>query len=594
MENIEAQVKKTLASMTLDEKIGQMTQVEKNSLTPEDVRRYAIGSVLSGGGGNPEPNTPQTWRQMTTGFQQAALETRLGIPILYGTDAVHGHNNVRGATIFPHNIGLGAAGDPELVSRIARITALEILATGAHWNFAPTVAVPQDIRWGRTYEGFGQDTRLVSELGAAFVKGTEWVDGQHLSHRHSVLSSVKHFVGDGGTAWGSADLFPWHEDFWGEPERDYGIDQGDMEVDENTLRSVHLAPYVSAISAGARNIMVSYSSWNGQKMHAHKYLLTDVLKSELGFSGFTVSDWGAVDKISPAPYRQNVAAAINAGVDMVMVPFKFKKFIRKLRRAVEKGQVPISRIDEAVSRILRVKLEMNLPERPFGDPALLERVGSADHRAVAREAVQRSAVLLKNDNAALPVPAGTRIYLAGPAADDIGLQCGGWSVEWMGKTGPITPGTTLREALEGYFPGQIAYQPQADFSAQEGRADYGILVLAEKPYAEGVGDRENLNLTESDLALAAQMRALCNRLVVVLYSGRPLLITEQLPDWDAFVAAWLPGTEGQGLADLLAGQAPFSARLPLDWPRNPGQIPLQALQRAAEPPLWAKGFGLNT
>ena len=365
-----------LARMTLAEKIGQMAQVENRSISPAEVTQQAVGSVLSGGGGNPEPNTPETWAAMVRGYQEAALQTRLGIPLLYGADAVHGHSNVKGAVVFPHNIGLGAARDALLSQRIGQITAAEALATGIHWAFAPAVSIPQDIRWGRTYEGFSEDTDLVSLLGVAQLQGLQDRDGSpDLGHPRTVLASVKHFVGDGGTNWGSNDTNDWL------------IDQGVTEVDEATLRAVHLPPYVAALEAGARNIMVSHSSWGGLRMHAHKYLLTDVLKGELGFAGFLVSDWGSIDAIAP-DYYTAVVTSINAGVDMVMVPFDGYRFITHLTRAVEDGDVPLTRVDDAVRRILTVKFELGLFERPFGDESLLPFVGSEAHRAVAREAAK--------------------------------------------------------------------------------------------------------------------------------------------------------------------------------------------------------------
>lgn len=328
-----------LANMTLEEKIGQMTQVEKNSLRPEDVTRSFIGSVLSGGGGFPTPNTPDDWHAMVTSFQQAALATRLRIPLLYGVDAVHGHNNVKGATLYPHNIGLGAAHDADLVRRIGRATAVEVAATSVQWNFAPALTVPQDIRWGRTYEGYSEETALVTELGAAYVHGLQ---GDDLASPEAVLASVKHYLGDGGTQWGSVPRFGAADELWGEPERTIGIDQGQTGGTEDTLRAVHLLPYAAALRAGTLNVMVSFSSWQAVKMHAHHHLLTEVLKGELAFSGFLLSDWMAINQIDP-DYYTCVVKSINAGVDMVMVPFDYHLFIATLIDAVEKGYVPMSR-----------------------------------------------------------------------------------------------------------------------------------------------------------------------------------------------------------------------------------------------------------
>ncbi|CAK0771974.1 beta-glucosidase [Gammaproteobacteria bacterium] len=584
-----------LSQMTLAEKIGQMTQVEKNSITPDDVTCYAIGSVLSGGGGSPTlNNTPMAWREMVTGFQRGALATRLGIPIFYGVDAVHGHNNVIGATIFPHNIGLGATRDPDLVARVARATALEILATGIHWDFAPCVAVPQDIRWGRTYEGYGETSDLVAELGAAFVRGMQNVDGITLSHPHAALASVKHYLGDGGTAWGSTGRFGanWAPDLFSEHERNHGIDQGVAELDEAALRTIHLSPYIAALRAGARNIMVSYSSWGGLKMHAQRYLLTTVLKEELGFDGFLVSDWAALDQIQPDDYHASIVAGINAGIDMVMVPWDYKRFIATLTRAVENGDVLLDRINDATRRILRVKLEMDLVARPFGDEALMAVIGGARHRALAREAVRSSLVLLKNEGA-LPVTGNdSALFVAGAGADDLGLQCGGWTIEWMGKRGRPTLGTTLLDALRQARLSNLHFHPDGDFPLELGIADTAIVVLAEPPYAEGVGDRANLSLPAADITLLERIRMRCRKLVLILYTGRPLVVTDQLSLVDGLIVAWLPGTEGQGVADILLGIHRFRGRLPCSWPRSMQQVPLKALSENAEAPLFPEGFGI--
>jgi beta-glucosidase len=580
-----------LADMTLEEKIGQMTQVEKNSLRPEDVTRSFIGSVLSGGGGYPTPNTPRDWHAMVTSFQEAALATRLRIPLLYGVDAVHGHNNVKGATIFPHNIGLGATRDRDLIERIGRATAEEVSATSVHWNFAPAVTVPQDIRWGRAYEGYSEETALVSELGAAYIRGLQ---GPDLAAPGAVLGCAKHFLGDGGTTWGSVERFGAADELWGEADRKIGIDQGVTGADEDSLRAIHLPPYAAAIQAGARSVMVSFSSWRDVKMHAHRYLLTDVLKSELGFGGFLISDWMAINQIDP-DYYACVVASINAGLDMVMVPFDYHLFITTLTDAVEKGYVPMARIDDAVSRILRVKQDCGLFQSPMVEPNHLDVIGSAPHRALAREAARKSAVLLKNENAALPVAEGTpRVLVAGQGADDLGLQCGGWTIEWMGQMGPVTAGTTLLEALRAALPTEaVYYAADGSFNADTELADTGIVVVAEPPYAEGVGDRANLALRPDEVALVQRVRARCQKLVLVIYSGRPLLLGEELDRCDAVVAAWLPGSEGQGLADVLCGDAPFTGKLSFAWPRSMAQVPRSAMAASSEGPLWPVGFGLK-
>jgi beta-glucosidase len=574
-----------LARMTLAEKIGQMTQVENRSITPAEVAQHAIGSVLSGGGGNPEPNTPENWAAMVRGYQEAALQTRLGIPLLYGADAVHGHNNVWGTVVFPHNIGLGASRDASLVQRLGRITALEALATGIHWAFAPAVSIPHDIRWGRTFEGFSQDTDLVTRLGVAQLQGLQSIDDTtDLSHPRTVLASVKHFIGDGGTTWGTNTTNDWI------------IDQGVTEVDEATLRAVHLPPYVAAVEAGARNIMVSHSSWGGLRMHAHRYLLTEVLKGELGFAGFLVSDWQAVDHVH-ADYYSAVVTSINAGVDMVMVPYDGLRFITNLTQAVENGDLPLARIDDAVRRILTIKFELGLFEQPFGDESLLPLVGSEPHRAVAREAVRKSLVLLKNDGGTLPLSTDIPLILvAGQAADDVGLQCGGWTIAWQGGSGDITPGTTLLAGIRAAVSENttVRYDPAGKFDAAEGLgaeavAGVGIVVLSEEPYAEGEGDRGDLHLLDADVALLKRVRSRSKKLVVILISGRPMIVTEQLSLVDALVAAWLPGTEGDGVAQVLFGAYPFTGTLPHAWPRSMDQVP----RKEGDDPLFPFGYGLS-
>jgi beta-glucosidase len=582
---VEARVEDLLSRMTLEEKIGQMTQIEKNSLAAGDVERYLLGSVLSGGGGYPARNAPEDWAEMIDGYQREALSTRLGIPILYGVDAVHGHNNLRGATIFPHNIGLGATRDPDLVYRIGRATALEMIATGAYWNFAPVVAVPQDIRWGRTYEGYSENTELVTELALAYMAGLQ---GESLADAHSVLATPKHFVGDGGAMWGTATT------------NNYKIDQGVTDIDEATLRAVHLPPYQVAVEAGAMSIMVSYSSWGGMKMHAQQYLITEVLKGELGFQGFVVSDWAGIDQIS-SDYRQAVATAINAGVDMNMVPYNTERFIRALREAVEGGEVPVERIDDAVRRILRVKFALGLFEHPFSDPSLLEAVGSYEHLDLAREAVAKSLVLLKNESEVLPLAKDVPlIFVAGMGADDIGIQSGGWTISWQGSQGSITPGETILEGIQAVVSEETQVQFNRfgrfeNFLDEAGNpmvAPVGIAVVGEMPYAEGQGDRADLSLNSSDLAMLERLRAQCEKMVVIVISGRPLVLTDQLPQMDALVAAWLPGSEASAAAEVLFGDRPFQGVLPFSWPRTMDGVPLDSSGESPDV-LFPFGYGLT-
>ncbi len=570
-----------IGRMTMAEKIGQMTLVEKDSIAADDIAALGIGGLLSGGGGSPDENSPEAWATMVDGFQDAALTSRLGIPILYGVDAVHGHNNVKGAVVFPHNIGLGAARDPQLLERIGQITAAEMIATGIYWNYAPAVSVPQDIRWGRTYEGYSEDPTLVSELAAAYIRGLQ---GDDLADPTTVLATPKHYVGDGGTAWGSSTT------------GNYSIDQGVTDVDEELLRAVHLPPFIRAIDEGAESVMVSYSSWGGQKMHAQQYLITDVLKGELGYEGFVLSDWGAVDQINN-DYYEAVVTAINAGIDMNMVPHDYRRFITTLTRAVEAGDVSEDRINDAVRRILDVKLALGLFERPLSDPAQLDTVGSDEHRALAREAVARSQVLLKNDGDLLPLAADLpALFVGGRAADDIGIQSGGWTIEWQGASGDITEGTTILEAIQATVSedAEVVFDPFGRFDdAAAGRPEICLGVVGEEPYAEGFGDSAELKLPVRDLRLLSRMREQCDRLAVILISGRPLIVTDLVADWDALIAAWLPGTEAMGVADVLFGLEPFQGVLPYTWPRGVEQLPLGQTD-PEEDPLFPSGFGLQT
>jgi beta-glucosidase len=561
-----------LARMTLDEKVGQMTQADHSFLkSPDDVAKYFLGSVLSGGDSEIPDVSPRGWAEFVNGLQRRALTTRLAIPILYGIDAVHGHNNVRGAVIFPHNIGLGCTRNPKIVQEAARITAQEVAATGMHWAFAPCVTVPQDERWGRTYEGFGEAPGLVADLGAAAVRGLQ---GEDLSRPGSVLASAKHYVGDGGTK--------------------NGIDQGNTEIDEATLRKVHLPGYVAAVKAGVGSVMASYNSWNGQKLHGHKYLLTTVLKGELGFKGFVVSDWKAIEQL-PGDYLQQIEKSIDAGVDMVMVPDVYPAFFDGLKKLVQAGRLPTARIDDAVRRILTVKFQMGLFERPFGDPSLLAMVGSAEHRAVARQAVRESQVLLVNRNAVLPLPeTAPHLLVAGKAADDIGLQCGGWTIRWQGASGPITEGTTILQAIRNAAPkARVTYSPAGEVP---NGARFAVVVIGERPYAEMKGDRASLELDPDDIAVVRKVKASGLATVVVLFSGRPMILDPILPYADAILAAWLPGTEGDGVADVLFGRYNPSGKLSHTWPRSMAQIPINIGpdgEKPKEVPLFEFGFGLS-
>lgn len=534
-----------LGRMVLDEKIGQMAQASINSVNPRtDIRDYRLGSLLSGGGEAPAVNTPTAWADMIDSFQDYALQTPLQIPLLYGVDAVHGHNNVYGATIFPHNIGMGSTRNPDLVRQAAEVTAIEVAATGANWTFSPAVSVARNEWWGRTYESFSEDTALVTEMGVAALQGYQ---GNDLTGPASILATVKHFGGDGGT--------------------ENGIDQGNTILNEATLREIHLAPYIDAIAAGARTIMVSFSSWNGIKVHGNAYLLNDVLKVEMGFDGLLISDWAGIDQID-GNYYIAVKTAINAGIDMVMVPYDYRRFINTLRSAVNAGDVSMARIDDAVSRILTVKFEAGLFEDPFAQRQLLDLVGSPAHRAVARQAVAESLVVLKDSAELIPLSKELgRIHVAGKNADDLGNQCGGWTLSWQGSSGTTTIGTTIRQAIEDTVSLGTTVSYSLDGSGAAG-ADVGIVVVGETPYAEGAGYDTDLRLSAQDLAAINNVRFAGVPVIVILVSGRPMFVEAALPEWDALVAAWLPGTEGQGVADVLFGDVFPTGTLSHSWPRD--------------------------
>ena len=556
-----------IAQMTLAEKIGQMTQAERGSATPEDVRDFFLGSVLSGGGSAPASNTPAGWADMHDAYQNAALSTRLGIPIVYGIDAVHGHNNVVGATVFPHNIGLGATRNPELVEEIGRITALEVACTGLEWTFAPCVAVARDERWGRTYESFREDPALQTLLAGAYVRGLQ---GETMSGER-VIACAKHYAGDGGTAG--------------------GIDRGNTVVTETTLRDVHMPGFVEAIGEGVGTMMPSYSSWNGIKMHENGYLINTVLKSQMGFDGFIISAWEAVYELSGGSYSNQVVRMINAGVDMTMEPSNWRNFIDTLSAAVINGDVSMQRIDEAVRRILRVKKNAGVFAEPLADRVLVNSgmVGSQAHRDVARDAVRQSLVLLKNDGV-LPIAKDARVFVAGKNADNMGHQCGGWTISWQGGSGDTTPGTTILDGIQDIVAdggGSVTFSQDGTGSAGH---DLAIVVIGETPYAEWLGDDSDLSLDAEDIACLSRIGDIPT--IVVLVSGRPMMIGEELDQCDAFVAAWLPGTEGGGVAEVLFGDANFTGTLSHSWPRSIAQVPINIGDEPYDP-LFPFGHGLR-
>ena len=595
-------IKSIVEKMTLAEKVGQMTQPDSGSVKDlDDITTLALGSMLSGGSSDPESgNKLSDWADFYTERQKRALKSRLGIPLIYGVDAVHGHNNLLGAVVFPHNIGLGCTRNPQLVEEIARITAREVRASGIQWTFAPSIAVPRDIRWGRTYEGFSEDPAVVALLGAAAVRGLQGAD---LSGKESVAACAKHFIGDGGTEF--------------KPGGGEGmLDQGDVQVDEATLRAIHLGGYPDAVKAGVVTIMPSYSSWNGVKCSGNKYLLTDLLKNELGFEGFVISDYNAIDQlVSPevdesAPesnnaagqvrssdYKKCIEISINSGMDMVMLTDRYKEFITMLQELVEEGKVPMSRIDDAVTRILRVKFALGMMEAEpdlWPNKELQPEFGSEAHRKVARQAVTESVVLLKNENALLPLrKLPRRIHVAGSGADDLGMQCGGWTIGWQGDRGDLTPdGTTILDGLKEVAGNTTEVSCTADGSQSEG-ADLGIVVVGEGPYAEMKGDRYDLALSQEDTAAVAKLKAAGLPVVVIVLSGRPMILGDVADQADAILAAWLPGTEGAGVVDVLTGAAPATGRLSFTWPRSMDQVPLGHNREKIENPLYPFGFGLS-
>ena len=619
-ESIRERAKQLLSLLSLEQKIGQMIQTERMSISPEEVRQFGIGSVLSGGGSCPGANTPADWVAMNDAYWEASMQCSPAIPTLYGVDAIHGNNNVLGAIIFPHNIGLGCANDTELLRRVAQTTAKEILATGVEWTFAPTLAVARNMAWGRTYESYSEDPEIVSRYAAPFVEGLQGDLG-----RDSVIACVKHWVADGGTR--------------------HGIDQGDARMDEEELRRLHIAPYLPAIKAGVLTVMASFNSWNGDKCHGHHYLLTEVLKDELGFQGFIISDWDGCDYLDH-DYYNTVMLGVNAGIDMFMVSTRWMDFRNFLIDHVHSGRVAMERIDDAVYRILYVKLKYGLFEKPR--PAqrfwsLSDSFGSKAHREVAREAVRKSMVLLKNEQDALPLKKNARILVAGRNANDTGHQCGGFTVAWQGlssnedlvgdtivqgqsygygsnagvQKGKIEGGTSIWEGIK-----EVAPQAQLNLKgnlADPDKHDVAVVVVGERPYAEGMGDvREGDNvIVEAGSMIKGLMKVLhpygssleLNKLhpedldtikrisdkgipvVVVLISGRPLIINKELEVADAFIAAWLPGSEGQGVADVLFGDFDFQGKLSFTWQKSAGEnyhkgdVPYE--------PLFPYGYGLK-
>ncbi len=588
----EARIDAMLAAMSLEEKVGQMIQGDMSSIRPEDLREVPVGSVLAGGNspslGSATLRTPPAdWVAAARAYRAVSVEARPGhapIPVMLGIDAVHGNSHIPGATVFPHNVGLGAAHDPDLVGRIGEATAQETAASGFDWAFGPTLAVPQDLRWGRSYEGYSDDPALVTRYAAPFVRGLQGDPGAAhgtlggLLQTGHVAASAKHFLGDGGTF--------------------EGIDQGDARIPEAELIRVHAPAYAAAIDAGALTVMASFSSWQGVKMTGNRSLLTDVLKQRMGFEGFVVSDWNSHGQL-PGCSNVDCPAAVQAGIDMLMAPDGWKQLYRNLLGQARDGTIPASRIDDAVRRILRVKLRLGLfdPARPWeGREGVL---GAPAHRALAREAVRKSLVLLKNKGGLLPLRAGSRILVAGPGADSIGMQCGGWTLSWQGNDNRNTDFPGARSIYDGLRDAVLAgggtVELQADGRFTQ-RPDVAVVVYGESPYAEGWGDLKNLEYQSGDkldLQLLRRLKKQGVPVVSVFLSGRPLWVNPEINASDAFVAAWLPGTEGDGVADVLVGDAQgrprhdFQGRLSFAWPST------AAHPAAGTAPLHGDGYGLH-
>jgi beta-glucosidase len=590
-----------LSRMTLEEKIGQMEQTERarvdDPANTHLITDMHFGSILSGGGSTPTPNTPEAWADMVDRFQRAALATRLHIPILYGIDSVHGDGNMLGATVFPHNIGLGATRDPDLVYRAAKITGEETRASGPQWTFSPCVCAARDDRWGRTYESFGEDPRLVEKMETA-------IDGYRDG---GLLATAKHYAGDGDTKYGTGS-------------GDYKIDQGISITSHADFWKVALRQYVPAVQKHhVGTVMPSYSSvdWtedgvgNPLNMHGHKELITDVLKGQMKFGGFVISDWEGIHHL-PGDFRTQIKTGVLAGIDMFMEPNDpfYKDFQTDLLDLVQKGEVPESRIDDAVRRILRQKFELGLFEHPFANRSKLGQVGSAKHRKVARQAVAESQVLLKNKHRTLPLRKRDDVYVAGSNADNIGNQAGGWTLTWQGGSTNVIPGQTILDGIRRASRGDVTYS--ADASAPVPHRANGVVVVGETPYAEGFGDvggpqwaydpgdngrprpPKTMMLSDADKAAVDKVCAQARTCTVIVVSGRPMQIDPaQLNEIDALVAAWLPGSEGEGVSDPLFGRKPYTGKLPVTWPRSVAQEPIN-VGDASYDPLYPFGWGLRT
>jgi beta-glucosidase len=591
-ENMEHRITSLLGKMTLEEKVGQLIQPDINDVTPQQVKDFNLGSILNGGGSAPDKNlrnTPDSWLALADEFWEASTDTSdggIGIPAIWGTDAVHGHSNIVGATLFPHNIGLGAANDPDLMYEIGRVTALEILTTGLDWTFAPTVAVVRNDRWGRTYEGYSEDPQIVRAYAPRIVEGIQGKYGtDEFLNEDRILATAKHFSGDGGT--------------------NNGKDQGDNLSTEAELRDIHSAAYPSAIAAGAQTVMASYNSFHGEKMHGLKPMLTDVLRDRMGFDGFVVGDWNGHGQVKGCN-NKSCPESFNAGLDMFMVPTDWEALYNNTIDQVQSGVISQERLDEAVARILRVKMRAGIFDLPkpserkhAGDWSLL---AAPEHRAIARESVRKSLVLLKNENGLLPLAANANVLVAGDGADNIGKQSGGWTLSWQGtgNSNEHFPNASsifagIKETLEASG-GSATLSENGDWSV---KPDVAIVVFGENPYAEGVGDRLNVDYDSDDgLNLLKKFKADGIPTISVFISGRALWVNPELNVSGAFVAAWLPGSEGVGLADVLIADTngeprfDFTGRLSFSWPATAGQVEVN-VGDADYNPLFPYAYGLS-
>ena len=576
-------VEKILNSMTLEEKVGQVIMADLDFVKPSDLKKYPLGGILNGGNTSPNgklKSSPQEWKDLAQDFYNNSVNRGgINIPVLWGTDAVHGHSNVFGATIYPHNIGLGATQNPELLRDIGSAVAEEVLATGLFWTFAPTVTVPQDYRWGRTYEGYSESPELVSKLGEAFIYGLQGEGEEFLSEK-KIIGTAKHFLGDGGTF--------------------LGRDQGDTKTTEEALKKIHGTPYFGALNSCIQTVMASFNSWNGSKLHGNEYLLTEVLKNQMKFDGFVVGDWNGHGQV-PGCSNANCAASLNAGVDMFMVPENWKDLYRNTLRQAKAGEITTERLNDAVRRILLVKERLGMFDGREPDKTPFSEVGTKNNREIARQAVRESLVLLKNNNDVLPLSRDMRILVVGKDANSLRTQTGGWTLDWQGTNNQNKdfPGSiTFLQAIAELV-GESNLTFVESFNEVKGDYDVAIVAYGEQPYAEGIGDRRNLRFSQTRQQIFLKKLAEAGiPTVSIFFSGRPLWMTKEINLSDAFVAAWLPGTESRGLTDVLfkdyknATNFDFVGKLPFSWPKTPFQANLNYYDPASDP-LFPFNYGLS-